>query len=356
MLQTSTALNLCQYLLLKAEHAASLTESDGAIDGGIIGECNAITNHPVMARLNQLNMLKDKLDSRVESKVVGLKEQMRSLVQASALVAGGDDNESESNTSDSDSDDAGSIKKDSPALHETEEDKLSHLAPESDEDSSSSHDEKDVEEGVENDVEEDEEEDEEEDDQAGRRRVMNEARFSLRPQEDIEESTSIAKTKRRRAPPTFSDFGDDDHADEDEVIDAAGRSLASTINSISQRKKSGNNKTDVAPEDYDVDDDNNFERGLDMMDAELGEDDTEKEIEANNDNVAGDDYYQKVKEMSKAKKMQKQSLYTVAPKYPGMEQEIKGKQMMYDLFCETVTAFVCKLWGLFMLHVRITVT
>merc|ERR1712238_125650 len=264
---------------------------------------------------------------RVERKVVGLKEQMRSLAQASALVAGGDDNESESNTSDSDSDDAGSIKEDSPALHETEEDKLSHLAPESDEDSSSSNYEKDVEEGVENDVEEDEEEDE----QAGRRRVMNEARFSLRPQEDIEESTSIAKTKRRRAPPTFSDFGDDDHADEDEIIDAAGRSLASTINSISQRKKSGNNKTDVAPEDYDVDDDKNFERGLDMMDAELGEDDTEKEIGANNDNVTGDDYYQKVKEMSKAKKMQKQSLYTVAPKYPGMEQEIKGERAVGNM-------------------------
>ena len=85
MIQTATALNVCQYLMIKADQASSALNDEDA--NAIDGEDN-IKNHPVISRLNQLNHLADKLNSKVESKVDGLDTQFENLVKASALMQG----------------------------------------------------------------------------------------------------------------------------------------------------------------------------------------------------------------------------------------------------------------------------
>ncbi len=68
MIETSTALNVCQYLLIKAEHARTSGEetnhNDDENSNNILRDDNLdednIKNHPVITRLNQLHHLKEK--------------------------------------------------------------------------------------------------------------------------------------------------------------------------------------------------------------------------------------------------------------------------------------------------------
>ena len=72
LLQSSTALNLAMYLLLKSEQ--SQQEEEGAE--------LLIQSHPVLARLEKWNSLAQKLEDRVENKVNGLQGQIENLVKA----------------------------------------------------------------------------------------------------------------------------------------------------------------------------------------------------------------------------------------------------------------------------------
>mmetsp|Transcript_6003 Transcript_6003/g.9014 ORF Transcript_6003/g.9014 Transcript_6003/m.9014 type:complete len:725 (+) Transcript_6003:118-2292(+) len=339
MLQTSTALNVCQYLLIKAEKAklssnSNNTSADGDGDDNdssnnfndsfFIDDQNEnnIKNHPVIARLNEFNYLGNKIESDIESKVEGLKEQVEKLVQASSLMAGDEDeDESDEDHAKQPSSSAHdnlstseSLDLDDPSQNENDDDDSSAS-------SSSGYDDDDL--------------------QIQKRNVMNEARFSLRTQDDVHlslsgndhnadgDQISRKSKRRRRALPTFTDYGDDEDVDPT-ILNKASMSLASTINTISQRGKRV--ATSSAPE---VDEDENeerFKRGLEMMEQDLGadfddddEDEDSGDIEMDNDDD-DDDFYSQIKKKSKAKKELKKSMYAVAPKYPGMDDEIEGER------------------------------
>jgi len=223
MLQTSTALNVCQYLLLKAEHAKEASNANSVHDTDIIftsHDEDRIRNHPVISRLGQLNVLSEKLHGDVESNVKGLKNQMENLVKVSTVVAKDeieDDVSLESNSI-KESVDAG-----------TSAEKV---------DEQNGNDQKNNEYENEEDSDEEVDSDEEEDPTAIQSRLMTEARFSVRSEDDdVAMDTNGVPQGRRRALPSFSGCGDDDVSNQWNTS-AAGRSLASTVNSISQRSKS----------------------------------------------------------------------------------------------------------------------
>lgn len=321
MIETSTALNVCQYLMIKAENAdtSSKDKTDDNDDethhnSNLIDdqEEDDIRNHPVINRLNQLNQLKDKLHSGIESKVPGLKDQVENLVKASSLMIGDDGNDfSDNEACDDGKEDEGQTSSLDELDEKEEIDDASLTASSSDE----------------------------EDENATQlhRNVMNEARFALRAQDDMyksdeEETVGKGKThsskRRRRAMTSTSDYGDEDAVDEAELNKAA-RSLASTVNTISQKNKKSNKS--ISAEGEDENNEERFNRGLDMMEAELGEDKNldmddmgdDVDIDMDDDD---DDFYSQIKKKSKAKKEHKKSLYAVAPKYPGMENEIEGER------------------------------
>ncbi len=304
MIETSTALNLCQYLLIKRDQAQSSSNDLDDIMGG--NEEDDIKDHPVISRLNDLSRLSEKLENKIESKVDGLADQLEELVKASAIAARDYDDESEDESED-DSDvgeggDDASIREGAASPLEKDADS------DNDEVSTASSSEYD-------------------DDQMAREKnTMNEARFALRDQDDKD-----SKRIRRRALPTFTDFGDDDEANDDDIA-AASKSLATTINRISQRSKSSKNPG-AAPEANDEKDEDRFQRGLAMMEAEMGGDDDDdldedEDLASDDEDIDddGDDFYAQIKKKSKAKKEYKKKLYEVAPKYPGMDAEIEGER------------------------------
>jgi U3 small nucleolar RNA-associated protein 3 len=310
MIETATALNVCQYLLIKKDQvAAVMNDSDNIMDGQ---DGDNIKNHPVISRLNQLNHLSGKLDSRIESKVEGLTDQLENLVKASALMSGAGEIESDG---DRDGDDQPDEDADINSVEERDDEKS--VVDDIDEESTASSS------------------DEEDDQIVRQKQLMNEARFALRSQDDADiADASTSKRRRRRALPTFSDFGDDDEVNEDDIA-AASKSLATTINRISQRSKSSS-KPGVSAEANDEDDEDRFKRGLEMMNTELGDDDSDDnsgddlgegaDIDDADIDDDGDDFYAQIKKKSEAKKEYKKKLYEVAPKYPGMDHEIEGER------------------------------
>ena len=297
MLQASTALNVALYLLLKDE-----CDDD-------------IRHHPVMDRLNQLTELGDKLQEDVEGQTPGLREQMRSLVKAVALMDGG-----ELSSSDSDSDSEGDDGNDSSELQDAgtqaAEASVEHLAPGDNEESSSESD-----------------EDGEDAQDVVRRRIMTEAKFALRT-EDIERdgSNNSKSQKQRLEKLTAYDYGDETKDVSDKAL-AASQKLASTMNSIVQKSNSkGKRKTPETTEVEGDDDYDQIQRGLSMMDEELGK------VSDDNDEMSGsenggdglgdsdqDEFYQIIQRKSQAKKKAKKEMYAVAPKYPRLDGEVTGK-------------------------------
>jgi U3 small nucleolar RNA-associated protein 3 len=308
MIQTATALNVCQYLMIKADLARSaLNDEDNGFD-----DEDMIKNHPVISRLNQLNHLTDKLDSKVESKVNNLNNQFENLVKASSLMQGGDDdNEEGDDISETDMEQvANGNAIDYDAMLQAKEE-IHATSDSGDESSSSDEDDEEV--------------------ATMQKRLMNEARFAHRKQDDEEDDKGGSKRRRRRALPSFSDFGDEDNADEGDLA-AAGKSLATTINRISQRSKSGV-KVNVAPEVNDEVDEDRFNRGLEMMEAELGGDNNIEgaDIDADSIDEDGDDFYSQIQKKSQARKDFKKNMYAVAPKYPGLDNEIEGERAVGNM-------------------------
>eukprot|EP00979_Chaetoceros_neogracilis_P005989 scaffold1174_cov281-Chaetoceros_neogracile.AAC.20 len=309
MIQTATALNVCQYLMIKADLARSALNDE---DSNGFDDEDIIKNHPVISRLNQLNHLTDKLDSKVESKVNNLNNQFENLVKASSLMQGDDDeNEEGDDNSETDMEQVanGNVIDYDAMLQAKEE--IHATSDSGDESSSSDEDDEEV--------------------ATMQKRLMNEARFAHRKQDDEEDDKGGSKRRRRRALPSFSDFGDEDNADEGDLA-AAGKSLATTINRISQRSKSGD-KVNVAPEVNDEVDEDRFNRGLEMMEAELGGENNIEgaDIDADSIDEDGDDFYSQIQKKSQARKDFKKNMYAVAPKYPGLDNEIEGERAVGNM-------------------------
>jgi U3 small nucleolar RNA-associated protein 3 len=290
------------YLLLKSEQA--MNEDTDLMDGDAV---SAIESHPVIARLQQLNKLSQKLEERVESKVDTLNEQIDTLVKANDLINTGED-------------DSESLKQDDDESAAADDDKEQHSEGES------------VAENAEAQVSKysasSSSEDENEEDIATS--VMNDAKFGLRPQELGAPRQKAMKRSRRAVP---LDYGDEDDSG---LNTKATQSLASTINAIEQRSatRSRKRRSAATTETLDEQDEDNdaLRRGLEMMEAELGRLDSDEEEHDNaeldeelNGDPDEDDFYKSVNERSKAKKQRKAAMYTVAPKYPGMDHEIQGE-------------------------------
>ena len=182
--------------------------------------------------------------------------------------------------------------------------------------------------------------DEDEDPTVTESRLVTEARFSVRSEDDEDGTTqedSTGPRHRRRALPSFVGCGDDDGEDGQDVT-AAGRSLASTMNSISQRNNSkGRIKSAPEMEDTGSDDERTM-RALAMMDAEVGGDGNSEEDDARDaelddsmDEGEDNDFYSMVKKKRKQKKEFKKDMYTVAPKYPVMEEEVDAERSVGNM-------------------------
>jgi len=317
MLQASKALNLSLYLLLKADQASPISDAPAPILENndnlflVDDDANDIQNHPVMDRLNQLSQLTDKLKENVEDKTPGLEQQMHSLVKAAALMKGQSvESSDESSVEDEDDTEKGT---------EVSTDKSNVRTTSTQEDSDASS-------------EASSDSDEEESEAVIQRRILTEAKFALRNQ-DIDDAVKSSKSRiRRLAPPSSMDYGDDAEEVSEKALEA-GRKLASTMNSITQKSASNKGKKNqlINVED-EVDEYDQLQRGLAMMDDEFGvgsdaEDGggSEAEDEGFGDED-GDDFYNKIKSKSLAKKEAKKQMYAVAPKYPRLDDEIEGER------------------------------
>lgn len=286
---------------------------------------SSIESHPVIVRLHQLEQLAQKLDERVEAKVDTLSDQMDTLVKASDIMMNGANDKRQG---DSKADDESESKEESlpeqtsiPEIVGNVHDAPKATAVVSTSISASS---------------EEEESDDDDDEVAMQTKVMNEAQFGLRPQEvgmqqqGQKKTTQQARRPRRAVP---LDFGDEEPQDE-RLTKKASVSLASTINTIEQRSAVRSRKKRQLTETLDDQGEDNeaLRRGLEMMEAELGrlESDDEGDKDGEMDDIEVDeeldesDFYGIVKKKSEAKKQQKAAKYAVAPKYPGMDQEIQG--------------------------------
>lgn len=329
MIQASAALNLTLYLLLKADRAIKAENESSSDaqhqpdeeeedDGGV-------QDHPVMDRLNQLSKYADKLHEGVEEKLPGLKDQLTSLVKAASLMENGD----ESSSGDDTDEGSGSESDDNTETSDVD------LKDGNDQDK-----------GTEQNVDDpssssDDDELPQEDEKHAKKRVMTEARFSLRHQDTAESRLSDKSRRRRRLAPATSDFGDDDEFVNSEKAVEASRKLATTMNSIAQRSASMSGKgkkkdTDPEAAGGEEDEFERFERGLAMMDSALaGDDDGENDGDGLDDvdDLADDDeeddgFYQKIQAKTKAKKEAKEMLYSVAPKYPRLDKEVEGERAL----------------------------
>lgn len=314
MLQASKALNLSLYLLLKSDQAS--TKKDDT-DVPLVMEADAsddIRNHPVMRRLNQLSVLTDKLQEGVEEKTPGLKDQINSLVKAAALMAGEDLSSSDdSDIGDDDDGDQSSAAADDNQIDA--DDDSNQLASD---DEANDH-------GEQSSSESDEEHETQE---AIQRHIITEAKFALRNQDIVHDMKKLTNNRKRRLAPTSSEFGDENDEITDKTL-TASRKLASTMNSIVQKSASSNEKRNKksARDDDEEEEYDKLQRGLAMMEEELGkgsdDDDDDEDDEGLRDSDE-DDFYQAIKSKSKAKKETKKQIYAVAPKYPRLDVEVDG--------------------------------
>ena len=330
MLQASNALNLSLYLLLKADIAS---KKNGNNELTLVAEDDGddIRTHPVMDRLDQLSRLTDKLKEGVEEKIPGLQDQLNNLVKAAALMEGGDLSSSEESDS---SADEGVVSSDPHEDDESVDASAQQLAP-----PRASHSDDDN-----NEDESSDSDDDRETQEAIQRRIMTEAKFALRNQ-DIDRDVKKSTKRKRRIAPTSSDFGDETEEIDERTL-AAGRKLASTMNSIVQKSSSSSDrrKTLVGAEEEGSDDEyDKLQRGLAMMEDDIGKgsdnEDNDDGMSGNEENDEGfhsdgDEFYSLVKSKSKARKEAKKQMYTVAPKYPRLEGEVDGENFHanYDLF------------------------
>jgi len=330
LIQSSTALNLAMMLLLKSEEGAADDDDDS--DNGAdetrsplmldAGSSSTVQYHPVMKRLQEMNVLNQKLKSKVEDNVDGLQEQLDSLVEAAKLMessAGGeDDDEEENGEEEAGEEEAGdaaqgsSEEMDDDAEAGNQKALVSSKKALAEADASSSSD-------SESSV----------DEEAIVKATMQNAKFGLRLSEVAQDKGGKGKRRRRAAP---SDLGDDVEAVGKDNKGAA-RYLSSALNTIEQRAASRKKKRTAAPEDLVENDEagDDLRRGLEMMEAELGKHASDNEGGEDGAGIESDDededggFYAAMTKKSKAKKAMKKSKYAVAPKFPRVDGEVEGK-------------------------------
>jgi U3 small nucleolar RNA-associated protein 3 len=291
MLQASCALNVAGYLLLKSELAnKERTLEDPMLN---INPDSEIKSHPVIRRLQQLNKLNIKLEENIESKVPSLSSELDSLLRAASLM--------KEKVSDEDSDSNEEFQDENSEI--LEKSMITNLESKSLVDSISPLLEK------------------REDKEVTLKRnheLLNDARFGLRQKE------LLLKAPAKPSSFVASDFGDDD-ADITSAANAS-KSLASTINSIQQRSTTKSRKSAHRSEDIDNQGENEvLERGLAMMEADIGLSDEEND-EGKDNIMEDDDFYSRVKKRRENEIERKKQLYSVAPKYPVVEEEIDGER------------------------------
>ncbi len=329
MLQASMALNVTMYLLLKAEQASSSSSPHDVDDASAW-----IQAHPVMARLQQLNSLALKLEEQVESKVDTLPEQLDNLAKAAALMQSGqeeddddeDDDEEEEDHEHVNDDDSKDIGLKTDALQVEAKSKFSKT---------NGGDQRLTLFDAGGDEESDAYDDDDDDQNEIATSVLNEARFGLRTKDlatDASKKRLHKKNKNHMAKTIETDIGDDENGEPGNYKDAT-KTLSATINSIKQRAETQSRKRQRAPIEDEVEDhDDQLRRGLEMMEADLGQYSGDEGGDALDHGDNGDDldededgFYGQIKKKSKAKKDFKKELYHVAPKYPRLEEEVEGK-------------------------------
>ena len=171
-------------------------------------------------------------------------------------------------------------------------------------------------------------ESEEENEEAAKRRVLNEARFALRPQ-DVERDRS--SKRQRRLAPASSDYGDEVEDVSERAVEA-GRRLASTMNSIAQKSSTSKKKTAAGDEAAAEDEYDDLHHGLKMMEEEFGQGSGDDDGDESGDGEEGlgsddeDDFYKSIQSKSRAKKAAKKRMYEVQPKYPRLDTEVEGER------------------------------
>ena len=328
LLQTSSALNMAIYLLLKAENAATNEEDKADRD-------DSLRSHPVLNSLQLLNGLEQKLADGVKPRLADLETQMTTLVKAARLADGNTQTEDSNDDDDDDDDDELESGNDEPMKDGIQAKPSRTDSPRA---------------PIDDDDDDDDSDSDQDDSDEADRTVLNDARFAVRPNElAAEKAAQVTRNKtkknrrQRRAAP--SDFGDDD----DEMVDShrASKALASTINSIQQRSDTKQNRkkkhaaTDVERLDQHEEDDGELRRGLEMMEAALGKEDNDDMDGKDRDNgdgggiddelddgddPTGSEFYSKIAMQSKTRKDVRKAFHTVAPKYPGMEDEVDGER------------------------------
>jgi U3 small nucleolar RNA-associated protein 3 len=284
------------FLFLKSEETSNDEFSLG-------DNTSSVQFHPVMKRLQEFNVLRQKLKGKVEDRVDGLEDQVDSLMKAAEMMASEVPDSDEEDTSDEED----QVDANADMGEAEEEDRVQPRN--ADIASSSSDDESSV------------------DEEARTRSAIHDARFGVRPNEMAQDRTT--KRKRRAAP---VDVGDDG-----EVGGASTKYLSSAINSIEQRAASKKKKHTVASEELveQREADDQVRRGLEMMEEELGKLDSDEEggggeaLADDIDSEGDDGFYSAVAKKSKRKKAIKKSLYQVAPKYPRLEGEVEGRHLIW---------------------------
>lgn len=255
-----------------------------------------------MSKLNYCDEQSKKLRDRVEEPLQ-LEGQLKAIVKATALMDGGE-------LSDDEFDDDEHINRDQ-TLDEgnTSEGDVSESRGDVDDESiassrddSSSEDEKVLE---------------------------NEARFAIRP-EDVSITHDPKKRKSSKIGTSNIEFGDDD-LDGDGAA-RARKGLSATMNSLAQREQTrakrasrvGSEHTDEVKKR----ENGNLEDAFAMMDEMIGPMSEEEEGAIDNelDSEDDNDFYSAIKKNKRVKKEAKQSMYTVAPKYPRLEEFADGER------------------------------
>ena len=287
------------YLLLKKED-----KSSDQLDA----DSSLIQSHPVMARLQKLNSLSDKLEEYVEKKVPGLAKQLANIAEAAKLVDANSEVEGSSQSDEESVDPEFTVNDDEVAI--TKKPAVIETASSDEDDHSNSTHESAKEE----------------------RRVQTEARFGLRHSE-INQCGPNSKNRKRRA----VDFGEIETVDEG-TQKAARQSLAATLNTIEQKtlRKKAAHLPDTIDETQEADD--ALRRGIEMMEEELGKDFDKKSDDAGSDGSDqasfdperdSDDemgFYEKVSKKSKMAKAERKARYAVAPKFPRMDSVVDGER------------------------------
>jgi U3 small nucleolar RNA-associated protein 3 len=327
LIQSSAALNLVMYLLLKAEQSDVASKNKKVIDPALI------QSHPVMLHLQKLNSLSSKLEDGVESQVNGLLDQLETLVKAANLL-----NSTSRSNDDEDSDDVDNH--DDNEVDNSDSDGDDMVNTKNDVDGQGTH-KKSLHDTMVSSDSEDDDDDSLIDEDAVRRITLNDARFGLRPNEI--QNLQHTKGKQRKQNKIFiSDAGDDDIDNVDDVQrKKIGQSLATTLNTIEQRTKTQRKKSkhssqqlvEYIDEPNDDDNDGELRRGLEMMEEALGkQSDNEDEPDVYDpeldeyDNGNDDDFYSRVSKKSKAMKDSRKQQYSVAPKFPRIEPDIPGER------------------------------